>query len=59
MDARGPVTAQRVPMSGAMPGPIPHSMGPNPGPPARPVTTASYVFLLFLNKKTLFWEFNM
>nr|XP_020446304.1 cleavage stimulation factor subunit 2 isoform X2 [Monopterus albus] len=35
MDARGPVNAQRVPM-GAMQGPIPHNMGPNAPPPARP-----------------------
>ncbi|XP_029368454.1 cleavage stimulation factor subunit 2 [Echeneis naucrates] len=35
MDARGPVTAQRVPMAGGMQGPVPHSMGPNAPPPAR------------------------
>uniref|UniRef100_A0A665U7Z6 RRM domain-containing protein n=1 Tax=Echeneis naucrates TaxID=173247 RepID=A0A665U7Z6_ECHNA len=37
MDARGPVTAQRVPMAGGMQGPVPHSMGPNAPPPARAV----------------------
>lgn len=37
MDARGPVTAQRVPMAAGMPGPVPHNMGPNAPPPARPV----------------------
>ncbi|XP_026186456.1 cleavage stimulation factor subunit 2 isoform X1 [Mastacembelus armatus] len=36
MDARGPVTGQRVPMTGSMQGPIPHSMGPNAPPPSRP-----------------------
>ncbi|XP_029020570.1 cleavage stimulation factor subunit 2 isoform X2 [Betta splendens] len=36
MDARGPVVGQRVPMAGAMPGPMPHGMGPNPVPPTRP-----------------------
>ncbi|XP_017263493.1 cleavage stimulation factor subunit 2 [Kryptolebias marmoratus] len=36
MDARGPVTGQRVAMVTGMPGPIPHSMGPNAPPPARP-----------------------
>lgn len=57
MDARGPVTGQRVPMAGAMPGPIPHSMGPNPVPPARPVTTASnvsvFLFLTVNYQRTL------
>lgn len=47
MDARGPVTAQRVPMAGGMQGPVPHSMGPNVPPPARPVTPASDVFFCF------------
>lgn len=37
MDARVPVTAQRVPMAAGMPGPIPHNMGSNAPPPARPV----------------------
>lgn len=37
MDTRGPVTAQRVPMAAGMPGAIPHGMGPNAPPPARPV----------------------
>lgn len=37
MDARGPVTAQRVPMAAGMPGPVSHSMGSNAPPPARPV----------------------
>lgn len=45
MDARGPVTTQRVPMAGAMQGPVPHSMGPNAPPPARPVTAAPSVFV--------------
>ncbi|XP_032383752.1 cleavage stimulation factor subunit 2 isoform X1 [Etheostoma spectabile] len=36
MDARGPVTAQRVPMAAGMQGPIPHGMAPNAPPPARP-----------------------
>ncbi|XP_075337817.1 cleavage stimulation factor subunit 2 isoform X1 [Odontesthes bonariensis] len=36
MDARGPVAGQRVPMAAAMQGPVPHSMGPNAPPPARP-----------------------
>ncbi len=38
MDARGPVAGQRVPMAAGMPGPVPHNMGPNAPPPARPVT---------------------
>ena len=37
MDARGPVAGQRVPMAAGMPGPVPHNMGPNAPPPARPV----------------------
>ncbi|XP_054453070.1 cleavage stimulation factor subunit 2 [Anoplopoma fimbria] len=36
MDARGPVTSQRVPMATGMQVPVPHSMGPNAPPPARP-----------------------
>ncbi|XP_029702971.1 cleavage stimulation factor subunit 2 isoform X2 [Takifugu rubripes] len=36
MDTRGPVTAQRVPMAAGMPGAIPHGMGPNAPPAARP-----------------------
>lgn len=47
MDARGPVTGQRVPMATGMPGPVPHSMGPNAPPPARPVTAAANVFDCF------------
>ncbi|XP_056138744.1 cleavage stimulation factor subunit 2 isoform X2 [Lampris incognitus] len=35
MDARGPVSGQRVPMAGGMQGPVPHNMGPNAPPPAR------------------------
>ncbi|KAM9741763.1 cleavage stimulation factor subunit 2 isoform 2-T2 [Menidia menidia] len=35
MDARGPVTGQRVPMAAPMQGPVPHGMGPNAPPPAR------------------------
>uniref|UniRef100_A0A3B5MCQ0 Cleavage stimulation factor, 3' pre-RNA, subunit 2 n=1 Tax=Xiphophorus couchianus TaxID=32473 RepID=A0A3B5MCQ0_9TELE len=38
MDARGPVAGQRVPMVPGMQGPVPHAMGPNVPPPARPVT---------------------
>uniref|UniRef100_A0A672YHN9 RRM domain-containing protein n=1 Tax=Sphaeramia orbicularis TaxID=375764 RepID=A0A672YHN9_9TELE len=38
MDARGPVTNQRVAMAGGMAGPVPHNMGPNAPPPARPVS---------------------
>lgn len=41
MDARGPASGQRVPMAGGMQGPVPHNMGPNAPPPARPVTAAS------------------
>lgn len=37
MDARGPVQAQRVPMAAGMQGPVPHGMGSNAPPPARPV----------------------
>lgn len=37
MDARVPVTAQRVPIAPGMQGPVPHTMGPNAPPPARPV----------------------
>lgn len=37
MDTRGPVTAQRVPMAAGMPGAVPHGMGPNAPPNARPV----------------------
>lgn len=44
MDARGPVAGQRVPMAAGMPGPVPHNMGPNAPPPARPVKTTSIVF---------------
>lgn len=47
MDARGPVTGQRVPMAAGMQGPVPHSMGPNAPPPARPVTVASNAFVKF------------
>ncbi|XP_061581625.1 cleavage stimulation factor subunit 2 isoform X1 [Cololabis saira] len=36
MDARGPVTGQRVPMAAGMQGPVPHNMGPNAPAPARP-----------------------
>ncbi|XP_068182304.1 cleavage stimulation factor subunit 2 [Antennarius striatus] len=36
MDARGPVSGQRVPMTAGMPGPVPHNMGPNAVPAARP-----------------------
>ncbi|XP_068616220.1 cleavage stimulation factor subunit 2-like, partial [Brachionichthys hirsutus] len=36
MDTRGPVSGQRVPMTAGMPGPVPHAMGPNAVPPARP-----------------------
>uniref|UniRef100_H3DHH9 Cleavage stimulation factor, 3' pre-RNA, subunit 2 n=1 Tax=Tetraodon nigroviridis TaxID=99883 RepID=H3DHH9_TETNG len=36
MDTRGPVTAQRVPMAAGMPGAVPHGMGPNAPPSARP-----------------------
>ncbi|XP_071772242.1 cleavage stimulation factor subunit 2 isoform X2 [Centroberyx gerrardi] len=43
MDARGPVSGQRVPMAGAMQGPVPHNMGPNAPPPARPVPGLSGV----------------
>lgn len=45
MDARGPVTAQRVPMAAGMPGPVPHNMGANPPPPARPVRPTCHVFV--------------
>lgn len=45
MDARGPVAGQRVPMAAGMPGPVPHNMGPNAPPPARPVKTTSIVFV--------------
>lgn len=45
MDARGPVTAQRVPMVAGMPGPVPHSMGSNAPPPARPVKPSHVVCL--------------
>uniref|UniRef100_A0A3B5MEE8 Cleavage stimulation factor, 3' pre-RNA, subunit 2 n=1 Tax=Xiphophorus couchianus TaxID=32473 RepID=A0A3B5MEE8_9TELE len=41
MDARGPVAGQRVPMVPGMQGPVPHAMGPNVPPPARPVTGRS------------------
>uniref|UniRef100_A0A3B4FXR9 Cleavage stimulation factor subunit 2 n=1 Tax=Pundamilia nyererei TaxID=303518 RepID=A0A3B4FXR9_9CICH len=37
MDARVPVTGQRVPIAPGMQGPVPHAMGPNAPPPARPV----------------------
>lgn len=37
MDTRGPVAAQRVPMAAGMPGVVPHGMGPNAPPSARPV----------------------
>lgn len=37
MDARVPVTGQRVPIAPGMQGPVPHTMGPNAPPPARPV----------------------
>lgn len=43
MDARVPVTGQRVPMAGGMQGPVPHSMGPNAPPPTRPVAGISGV----------------
>ncbi|XP_074505535.1 cleavage stimulation factor subunit 2 isoform X1 [Sebastes fasciatus] len=36
METRGPAAGQRVPMATGMPGPVPHSMGPNAPPPARP-----------------------
>ncbi|XP_029917798.1 cleavage stimulation factor subunit 2 [Myripristis murdjan] len=36
MDARGPVSGQRVPIAGGMQGPVPHNIGPNAPPPARP-----------------------
>ncbi|XP_005722991.2 cleavage stimulation factor subunit 2 isoform X2 [Pundamilia nyererei] len=36
MDARVPVTGQRVPIAPGMQGPVPHAMGPNAPPPARP-----------------------
>ncbi|XP_040029412.2 cleavage stimulation factor subunit 2 isoform X1 [Gasterosteus aculeatus] len=35
MDARGPVTGQRVPMATGMQAPVPHNMGPNAPPPPR------------------------
>uniref|UniRef100_A0A3Q0S7V3 Cleavage stimulation factor, 3' pre-RNA, subunit 2 n=1 Tax=Amphilophus citrinellus TaxID=61819 RepID=A0A3Q0S7V3_AMPCI len=37
MDARVPVSGQRVPIAPGMQGPVPHAMGPNAPPPARPV----------------------
>lgn len=43
MDARGPVTGQRVPMAAGMQGPVPHNMGPNAPAPARPVRASSGV----------------
>uniref|UniRef100_A0A672JDZ8 Cleavage stimulation factor, 3' pre-RNA, subunit 2 n=1 Tax=Salarias fasciatus TaxID=181472 RepID=A0A672JDZ8_SALFA len=36
MDARGPVAVQRVPIAAGMPGPVPHNLGPNANPAARP-----------------------
>ncbi|KAM4622200.1 cleavage stimulation factor subunit 2 isoform 1-T2 [Polymixia lowei] len=36
MDARGPVSGQRVPMTGGMQGPVAHNMVPNAPPAARP-----------------------
>ncbi|KAM9377601.1 cleavage stimulation factor subunit 2 [Pholidichthys leucotaenia] len=36
MDTRGPMTGQRVPMATGMQGLVPHGMGPNAPPPARP-----------------------
>lgn len=48
MDARGPVQAQRVPMAAGMPGPVPHGMGSNAPPPARPVKWLQLVFLSYI-----------
>ena len=45
MDARGPVSGQRGPMSGGMPGPGPHNMGPNAPPPSRPVMSTALDFI--------------
>lgn len=45
MDTRGPVTAQRVPMAAGMPGAVPHGMGPNAPPPARPVKQPQQMFV--------------
>uniref|UniRef100_A0A3Q2UK73 Cleavage stimulation factor, 3' pre-RNA, subunit 2 n=1 Tax=Fundulus heteroclitus TaxID=8078 RepID=A0A3Q2UK73_FUNHE len=36
MDTRGPVAGQRVAIVPGMQGPVPHTMGPNAPPPARP-----------------------
>ncbi|KAM4585933.1 cleavage stimulation factor subunit 2 isoform 1-T1 [Fundulus diaphanus] len=36
MDTRGPVAGQRVAVVPGMQGPVPHTMGPNAPPPARP-----------------------
>lgn len=49
MDARGPVQAQRVPMAAGMPGPVPHGMGSNAPPPARPVKWLQLMFSTFLS----------
>lgn len=45
MDTRGPVAAQRVPMAAGMPGVVPHSMGPNAPPSARPVKQPQQMFV--------------
>lgn len=49
MDARGPVQAQRVPMAAGMPGPVPHGMGSNAPPPARPVKWLQLMFSSFFS----------
>ncbi|XP_055033850.2 cleavage stimulation factor subunit 2 isoform X2 [Misgurnus anguillicaudatus] len=36
VDARGPISGQRVPVAGGMQGPPPHGMGQSAPPPARP-----------------------
>lgn len=37
VDARGPISGQRVPVAGGMQGPPPHGMGQSAPPAARPV----------------------
>uniref|UniRef100_A0A3Q4I3Y2 Cleavage stimulation factor, 3' pre-RNA, subunit 2 n=1 Tax=Neolamprologus brichardi TaxID=32507 RepID=A0A3Q4I3Y2_NEOBR len=46
MDTRVPVTGQRVPIAPGMQGPVPHTMGPNAPPPARPAALIMQVLQL-------------
>uniref|UniRef100_A0A673M961 Cleavage stimulation factor subunit 2-like n=1 Tax=Sinocyclocheilus rhinocerous TaxID=307959 RepID=A0A673M961_9TELE len=59
VDARGPISGQRVPVAGGMQGPPPHGMGQSAPPSARPVRFPDSCRIVFFLLAELFKCFNV